>query len=504
MKTQNFNYAPPPEEGLFRNRHDPIPRGTKLLGKYTVERQLGAGGMGIVVAARHDTLDELVAFKFLLPSAMANRPAFERFLREARASGRLKSDHVVRVQDVGELETGEPYMIMEYLDGDDLKSILRSRGQLPILEAVDYLAQACKGVAAAHAKNIVHRDLKPANLFLTTTADGAPRVKVFDFGIARIVDPNEKDLTNNDIVGSLAYMSPEQLLTSRTADWRTDIWSLGVTLCELLTTKRPFDGDGRNELLSNIFNADPLPLSTWRTDVPEALELVLRRCLHKDRNERYQSAHELALDACAAVGLPPPMRPPMSSVSFSDSYVLPEMQTVSEPTVVPAPPIVTPVKAEQTQGTADGLSITGQTPPSLRSNRVKLVAAATASMATSAAIVTLVLALHRGEDSSVAENASPVPAVSIAASVTPLVLPATSDSKQEANEPRTIEIEETESAKTAQPIATNKTLSTSKTIVLPAETATVGAPESKPTPIYKPPTPPMTATATSTRSKIPF
>lgn len=392
MWTQNLNEPLVPDEDLLRCRHNPIPRGTKLLGKYVVERMLGQGGMGIVVAARHETLEELVAIKFLLPAAMTNQQAVERFLREARASARLRSDHVVSVQDVGKLETGEPYMIMEYLEGEDLKSILRKRGQLPLVEAVDYALQACKGVAAAHAKNIVHRDLKPANLFLATLADGTSRVKVFDFGIARIVEPNEKDLTRNDIVGSLAYMSPEQLLKSRTADWRTDIWSLGVILCELLTTKRPFDGEGRHELIANIFEAEPPPLRTWRDDVPPAMELVLRRCLRKDRNERYQSANEVGLALCEAAGLPPPVRGPMASLSFSEPYGLPNAAVIAETTVGSSSPART--KHEETANTVADFSVTRHPASSLRSTRMKAALAGAVLLATSAGVVGLVAALR--------------------------------------------------------------------------------------------------------------
>ncbi|MBK9267058.1 MAG: protein kinase [Polyangiaceae bacterium] len=410
MKMQSSDYAPPPEEGLFRNRHDPIPRGTKLLGKYTVERTLGQGGMGIVVAARHDTLGELVAIKFLLPAGMTNPQAVERFVREARASARLKGEHVVRVHDVDKLETGEPYMLMEYLEGEDLKAILRKRGPLPLGDAVEYFLQACRGVAEAHARHVVHRDLKPANLFLTTTADGAPRVKVFDFGIARIVDPDEAAMTNKgDMVGSVPYMSPEQLLSSRTADWRTDIWSLGVVLYELLTTKRPFDGNNPSDFIGNILNAEPVPLSAWRTDVPPALEAVILWCLRKDRHERYQSADDLATALREALGLPPPMRAPLPSHTESRGV---QDLPMAPPPIVHEPPMPPPARVEQTQGTAAGMSITGQPPLSLRTKRTKLAFAGGGAMVTSAAVVTLVLALRGPHAEQTTVNASAVPAVS--------------------------------------------------------------------------------------------
>lgn len=502
MKTQSSDYAPPPEEGLFRNRHDPIPRGTKLLGKYTVERTLGQGGMGIVVAARHDTLGELVAIKFLLPAGMTNPQAVERFIREARASVQLlKSDHVVRVQDVGELETGEPYMVMEYLEGEDLKAILRKKGPLPLGDAVEYFLQACRGVAAAHAKNIVHRDLKPANLFLTTTADGAPRVKVFDFGIARIVDPDEVAMTKpGDIVGSLPYMSPEQLLSSRTADGRTDIWSMGVILYELLTTKRPFDGNNPSDFIGNILNAEPMPLSAWRTDVPSALEAVILWCLRKDRHERYQSADDLATALREALGLPPPMRGTIESITNSESHLLPDLPVAPSP-IVQEPPMPPPAKVEQTQPTQGAYSITGQPPVSLRAKRTKLAFAGGGAMVTSAAVVTLVLALRGPHAEPAPVNASGGPAMTTSKEALPLVMPEASASIALPVEPPTIEIEEDEkapppsigktTAKTAKSTATSAA-SIAKTTTPPSEQAPRMTATAREPPITHNPTPKAT------------
>jgi serine/threonine protein kinase len=194
--------------------------------------------MGVVVAAMHLSLRQKVAIKFLLPGA--SKEVVQRFLREARSAARLKSDHVARVIDVSELETGAPYMVMEYLEGNDLSRVLRKRGAFPIVDAVDFVLQACEAIAEAHTAGIVHRDLKPANLFLTKAADGSATVKVLDFGISKDTGAEdggepESPLTQTAMLGSPNYMSPEQMRSTRDADARADIWSLGVILYQLLT-----------------------------------------------------------------------------------------------------------------------------------------------------------------------------------------------------------------------------------------------------------------------------
>src|SRR5262249_17959342 len=183
-----------------------------------VDRILGVGGMGVVVAATHLQLGQPVALKFMLAEALAQPEAAERFLREARAAVRLRSQHVARILDVGTLETGAPYIVMELLEGMDLAQLLERR-PLPPQAAVDYVLQACEAIAEAHANGIVHRDLKPANLFLARTPTGAPLVKVLDFGIAKAHDPQLASVTQTSAVfGSPAYMSPEQLRSAKNVD----------------------------------------------------------------------------------------------------------------------------------------------------------------------------------------------------------------------------------------------------------------------------------------------
>src|SRR6478752_9937760 len=194
-----------------------VHEGQILAGKFRIERVLGQGGMGVVVAATHLQLDERVALKFLLPDALANPEAVERFAREARAAVKIKSEHVARVSDVGTLESGSPYMVMEYLQGEDLASWVRRNGAMPVPDAIEFLLQACEAIAEAHALGIVHRDLKPANLFVTRRVDGSPCIKVLDFGISKLTAAGaDQGITQTaSLLGSPLYMSPEQLAAAR-------------------------------------------------------------------------------------------------------------------------------------------------------------------------------------------------------------------------------------------------------------------------------------------------
>jgi len=272
----------------------PIGPGDVLLGKYRIEQVLGQGGMGIVVAARHIELGQRYAIKFLLPTVLTHEEAVERFLREARASARLQSEHVARVHDVGHMENGAPYMVMEYLEGCDLKALVSKEGPLPADVAMTYLTHVCDAIAEAHAAGIVHRDLKPANLFLVRRRNGSPCVKVLDFGISKHLGTNEVDLTStNATLGSPLYMSPEQISKSKTVDTRTDIWALGVILYELLTGTSPFRGGTALEVVSRILQEEPIPVRQLRPDVPERAEVVIARCLQKRREERFQTVEEL-------------------------------------------------------------------------------------------------------------------------------------------------------------------------------------------------------------------
>lgn len=273
--------------------------GDVLLGKYRVERTLGRGGMGVVVAAQHLQLDALVALKLLLPETGRDGEAVARFVREARAAARINSDHVARVMDVGRLDDGTPYLVMEYLDGIDLAAWLRQHGPLPAAQAVEFLLQTCEAVVEAHAIGIVHRDLKPANLFCIARPNGNFLIKVLDFGISKICDPDgnarRDDLTQSACtMGTPYYMSPEQIRSPRDVDVRSDIWSLGTILFELLAGRVPFSATSLPELYHTILSQPPPQIRAHRPELPEALDAVIQRCLNKTREQRYSSVVELA------------------------------------------------------------------------------------------------------------------------------------------------------------------------------------------------------------------
>jgi serine/threonine-protein kinase len=276
----------------------PVREGDILAGKYRVERILGSGGMGVVVAAWHQELEQRVAVKFLLPEIAARTDAAERFRREARAAVKIRSEHVARVVDVGTLDGVAPYMVMEYLDGHDLAQELRTRGVLPVSESVDYILQACEAVAEAHANGIVHRDLKPANLFLTRRSDGTRSVKVLDFGISKSTlgaSVNDLSLTRtSSLIGSPLYMSPEQMKSAREVDFRADIWALGTILFEMLAGRPPYVADSIPQLCAALLHDSPPPLSDFRKDVPAGLEAILLRCLAKERTQRWTTIAEFA------------------------------------------------------------------------------------------------------------------------------------------------------------------------------------------------------------------
>jgi serine/threonine-protein kinase len=273
----------------------PIEIGSIVAKKYAIERILGEGGMGVVVAAQHTQLRQRVAIKFLLPSVVAHPEALARFVREARASVRIQSEHVARVLDVGELENGAPYIVMEYLEGSDLAAVLESTPPLTAGAVIEYVLQACEAVAEAHSLGIVHRDLKPANLFITRRPDGTPLVKVLDFGISKSLGGSDHALTKTTaFVGSPLYASPEQLLSSRSVDARTDIWALGVILYEACAGQPPFEGENVMEVASRVMKLDPVPLSGLRPDLPAELCAAIMCCLEKDVARRFATVGDLA------------------------------------------------------------------------------------------------------------------------------------------------------------------------------------------------------------------
>ncbi len=272
--------------------------GEVVAGKYVVERVLGRGGMGEVVVARHSLLGERVAIKTLLADASKDPEAVQRFLNEARASLRIRCEHVVRVSDVDLLPTGQPYMVMELLEGHDLEARLQE-GPLAVAEAIDLLLQACEGVAEAHMLGIVHRDLKPANMYLTRRSDGSTRLVLLDFGISKFADTAGQGghglTSTTSLMGSPSYMSPEQFQNPRDVDPRTDVWALGVILFRLLAGRLPFVADSLPALVVKVLHEPPAGLRAIRPDVPPLLEGIVAQCLKKARDQRFKGVAGLAL-----------------------------------------------------------------------------------------------------------------------------------------------------------------------------------------------------------------
>ena len=284
--------------------NSPVQVGDVVAGKYRVERTLGRGGIGVVVAAHHLALDELVALKFIGLNLASEREVVQRLLREARATFRLRSKHTVRVLDADELPSGAVYIVMELLEGRDLRHELAERGPLPEEEVVSYVLQACDALEEAHGLGIVHRDLKPHNLFLARERRGPPVVKVLDFGMSK-VDPTLFEggpLTLPETaLGTPRYMAPEQWRSAATVDHRADIWALGVVMYELLTGKVPLQGMPLGERQARLLaGAIPSP-SAMHPHVSEETAKVILRCLKADPMSRWRSVAHLATalrDAC--------------------------------------------------------------------------------------------------------------------------------------------------------------------------------------------------------------
>jgi serine/threonine-protein kinase len=312
--------------------------------------------MGVVYAARHELLGQRVALKLIRPEYAARAESVARFLNEARAAASIDNEHVARVLDVGMLESGLPYMVLEYLDGTDLANALHTRGPLPVADVADYLLQSIEAVAHAHAAGIVHRDLKPSNIFLARRPDGTSRVKVLDFGISKITGadgPTANITRTHAMLGSPAYMSPEQLRDAKSVDQRSDIWALGVVAYELLTGRLPFDANNSVALFAAIQESEPVSVRTWRKDVGYELDAIVAKCLRRLPEERFVSVTELAFalapfgtgvaaTACASSNRILPRAAPSSSASSSVNAVSASQALAKQPaplaSTVEAPP----------------------------------------------------------------------------------------------------------------------------------------------------------------------
>jgi serine/threonine-protein kinase len=281
----------------------PLEVGQVLAGKYRVERQIGRGGMGVVLAATHLQLEHQVAIKVLRRDLLEDDKALTRLLSEARAAAKIRSEHVARVLDVGTLENGSPFIVMEYLEGEDLADLLDRQGALDVPQAVQFLLQSCEALAEVHAAEMVHRDLKPGNLFIARLPDGSASLKIVDFGISKHIGPSAHATaatTSAQVLGSPYYMPPEQM-RAEPVDERSDIWSLGAILFEMLTARPPFLGETLPEVYAAVL-AQPAPrVVSLRPDVPPGLDEIVQRCLDKDPAQRFCDVADLA-EALAPFG----------------------------------------------------------------------------------------------------------------------------------------------------------------------------------------------------------
>jgi eukaryotic-like serine/threonine-protein kinase len=300
-KVQHIKRVPPDAaESAIVEESMPFSAGDVIGGKYQIIELIGVGGMGFVVSAIHVDLGEKVALKFLRSDCLANRDLVGRFAREARASVKIKSEYVARVFDVGTMSDGSPFIVMEYLEGRDLYEVVQQQGPLSIKQAVEYTMQACEALATAHAVGVVHRDIKPENLFLSRQPQGLDVIKVLDFGISKVALTGSVYESKAPLVqtlmplGSPFYMSPEQL-RGLEIDSRTDIWSLGCVLFELLAGHAPFNAPSITLLTAMILEQSAPPLRSVCPDAPPALEAIIARCLEKEPERRYQNVGQLAL-----------------------------------------------------------------------------------------------------------------------------------------------------------------------------------------------------------------
>src|SRR5688572_5383948 len=274
--------------------------GQVLSGRFRVEHVIGVGSMGVVLAAKHLELDERVAIKFIRSEMQQVPGVLSRFAREAKAAVTIKSEHVAQVFDVGTAEGIGPYIVMEYLEGRDLGAMLEMEGRLSIRRAVHYVMQACEALAVAHSSGITHRDIKPENLFLTQKGD-LELVKLLDFGISKAALTGKVfggELSGAEaqcLLGTPLYMSPEQIRAAAEIDHRTDIWSLGAVLYELITARPAFVADSVRQVWTRILETSPTPLAAHCPEAPPALQAVIDRCLEKDPAHRFQNVAELAI-----------------------------------------------------------------------------------------------------------------------------------------------------------------------------------------------------------------
>jgi serine/threonine protein kinase len=276
-----------------------VESGDLISGKYRLQRMLGAGSMGSVWAARNELTNRDFAVKFLLPELSKSEDALNRFFLEARACGQIRHPAIVDVYDMGQAEDGSPYLVMELLEGEGLDARIGRQGYLRPADVCRYVATVSRGLEEAHTRGLIHRDLKPGNIFFAITNSGEVFPKVLDFGISKETSSEHFDYvktSTGQVLGSPAYMSPEQAKGELDVDARTDVWSLGVIMYEALTGELPFDANNYNALMLCIITQPHKPVVEIAPHIPLELSQLTDLCLQKDRDNRLRSTGELAIE----------------------------------------------------------------------------------------------------------------------------------------------------------------------------------------------------------------
>jgi serine/threonine-protein kinase len=418
--------------------------GQTLGGKYVLERRVGAGGMGIVFEARHERIGQRVAIKLLRPEVAARPLSCERFVREARAAGRLRSRHAVRIFDVDATERGVPYLVMEWLEGRDLDAELEERGPLPLDDVLRFLLEACDAIGEAHEAGIVHRDLKPSNLFLAKERDGVV-CKVLDFGISKLPEWSDVSITQTDaLLGTPLYMAPEQVRNARDVDARADVWALGVILYELLGGRPPFLGETVASTAAAIAADDPRPLRWLRPEVPEHVEDIVSRCLSKDASRRFADANAFAH------ALRGHLHAEKADLALARTEFAPPPASVRRDPVAPPANVQARTNGQWEEGTARSAAV--------RSRRTSSVAVAIAGAALVAAALAFAITRVPREPTAAGGAASPSAGSKAAPSATfpegPAAAPAPSSASAESGAPATASATSPRGADAAPPIAT--------------------------------------------------